>query len=127
MNPAFPTVVYWIPNCWKLLARQRGHAAADSSHNQGLPGSGYNRNLFLPFILPVKKPYAGKKDDTTHKASDAVKCKWAHVIHSNALRHKGHPPYGGCQQQQKRIFYLHSLTSLYVMNVKQLKTTALLS
>ena len=23
MNPAFPTVVYWIPNCWKLLARQR--------------------------------------------------------------------------------------------------------
>ena len=22
MNPALPTVVYLIPNCWKLLARQ---------------------------------------------------------------------------------------------------------
>ena len=119
MNPAFPTVVYWIPNCWKLLARQRD-AAADSPHNQCLSGSGYGRNLFPFFILPVKKPYAGKKDDTAHKASDAVKCKRTHIIHSNALRHKGHPPYGGCKQQQKRIFYLHSLTSLYVINVQLL-------
>ena len=23
MKPAFPTVVYLMPNCWKLLARQR--------------------------------------------------------------------------------------------------------
>ena len=23
MKPAFPTVVYLIPNCWKLLARNR--------------------------------------------------------------------------------------------------------
>ena len=127
MNPAFPTVVYWIPNCWKLLARQRATPQQIPPIIRVFLAPGITGTCSFLFILPVKKPYTGKKDDTTHKASDAVKCKWAHVIHSNALRHKGHPPYGGCQQQQKRIFYLHSLTSLYVMNVKQLKTTALLS
>ena len=39
MKPAFPTVVYWIPNCWKLLAAKR----ADP---QAMPPSHRSRLLY---------------------------------------------------------------------------------
>ena len=31
MKPAFPTVVYWMPNCWKLLAAKSANAAGDAA------------------------------------------------------------------------------------------------
>ena len=39
MKPAFPTVVYWIPNCWKLLAAKRANP-------QAMPPSHRSRLLY---------------------------------------------------------------------------------
>ena len=39
MKPAFPTVVYWMPNCWKLLAAKRANP-------QAMPPSHRSRLLY---------------------------------------------------------------------------------
>ena len=52
MKPAFPTVVYWMPNCWKLLARHRAtpqHTPPITSVflAPGITGTRRSRFLFL--------------------------------------------------------------------------------
>ena len=49
MNPALPTVVYLIPNCWKLLARQYFFSNIDK-----LPLLSHDNTLTQPILSTEK-------------------------------------------------------------------------
>ena len=116
INPAFPTVVYCMPNCWKLLARHRndllehtcrayGETTADAANQRDLPSLFSLLRRFLTclclLLFLLTECNQRQKNRASNKASCTIKGKRPHIIHPNALRHKGHTP-DGCRKKKEQ-------------------------
>ena len=65
MKPAFPTVVYLMPNCWKLLA-------AKSAMPQAIPPIQRSRVLYGEDVSAFLAPVAGNSAAGESAAVEAV-------------------------------------------------------
>ena len=126
MKPAFPTVVYWMPNCWKLLAAKRANPQAmPPSHRSRLLygvgdtafSEGVDEDSGIAESVAAEDLSSGTVQDKEHRnqdsgadqGTDAVKSKRAYIFHAYTLGDKGDSPDGSGQKQAERIFQRHFL------------------
>ncbi len=116
MKPAFPTVVYLMPNCWKLLA-------AKSAMPQAIPPIQRSRVLYGEDVVVdvegsaaaeavslerFKRKITGTRTAAPIRERTPLKKKDL-IFHAYTLGDKGDSPDGSGQKQAERIFQRHFL------------------